>query len=60
MDTHVPEMLRQDLRPDPVLPHFPAGAGVILIGMAGAGKSTVGKALAQRLNWAFADTDHII
>ena len=60
MDTHVPEMLRQDLRPDPVLPHFPAGAGVILIGMAGAGKSTVGKALAQRLNWACADTDHII
>ncbi len=60
MDTHAPEMLRPDYRPDPVLPHFPVGANVILIGMAGAGKTTVGKALAQRLNWACADTDHII
>lgn len=60
MDTHAPEMLHPDHRPDPVLPHFPPGANIILIGMAGAGKSTVGKALAQRLNWACADTDHII
>ena len=28
--------------------------------MAGAGKSTVGKVLARRLDWAFADGDHII
>lgn len=60
MDTHAPEMLHPDHRPDPVLPHFPTGANVILIGMAGAGKSTVGKVLAQRLNWACTDTDHII
>ncbi len=33
---------------------------ITIIGMAGAGKSTVGKTLAHHLNWAFADTDHII
>jgi shikimate kinase len=33
---------------------------VTLIGMAGAGKSTVGKILAERLGWAHVDTDHII
>lgn len=33
---------------------------IIIIGMAGAGKSTIGKALAHYLNWAFVDTDHII
>ncbi len=35
-------------------------ACIILIGMAGAGKSTTSKALARRLSWAFADSDHII
>lgn len=30
---------------------------IILIGMAAAGKTTVGKRLARRLGWAFADTD---
>lgn len=33
---------------------------ITIIGMAGTGKSTVGKALAHHLNWAFVDTDHII
>ncbi|WP_035252794.1 homoserine kinase [Desulfocurvus vexinensis] len=33
---------------------------VTLIGMAGAGKSTVGRALALRLGWAHLDTDHVI
>ena len=33
---------------------------ITIIGMAGAGKSTVGKALAHNLNWAYVDTDHII
>lgn len=33
---------------------------VSIIGMAGAGKTTVGKALATQLSWAFIDSDHII
>ncbi|MCK9240754.1 MAG: homoserine kinase [Desulfocurvus sp.] len=33
---------------------------VTLIGMAGAGKSTVGRALARLLGWAHLDTDHVI
>lgn len=33
---------------------------VTLIGMAGAGKSTVGRALAERLGWAHMDTDHLV
>lgn len=33
---------------------------ISVIGMAGAGKSTVGKALASALSWAFMDSDHII
>lgn len=40
--------------------HLPEGFCITLIGMAGAGKSTVGRALAQALGWALADTDHII
>ena len=33
---------------------------ITLIGMAGAGKSTVGSALAQELGWALVDSDHLI
>ena len=33
---------------------------ITLIGMPGAGKTTVGKALARKLNWAFIDSDHLI
>lgn len=33
---------------------------ITLVGMPGAGKSTVGLALAQHLNWGFVDTDCII
>jgi len=33
---------------------------IYLIGFMGAGKSTVAKALAQRLDWAFADLDELI
>ncbi len=33
---------------------------VTLIGMAASGKSTVGLALAKRLDWAHVDTDHLI
>lgn len=35
----------------------PRPARIYLIGYRGAGKSTIGPLLAQRLNWAFADTD---
>ncbi|MEG2172827.1 MAG: homoserine kinase [Desulfovibrionaceae bacterium] len=33
---------------------------ISLIGMPGAGKSTVGRALARHLDWALVDTDHLI
>ena len=33
---------------------------IILIGMPGCGKSTVGRAVAERLGWAYVDTDHLI
>lgn len=33
---------------------------VILIGMAGAGKTTIGNRLAKKLGWAFIDTDFLI
>jgi shikimate kinase len=34
-----------------------AGRAVFLVGYMGAGKSTVGRVLARRLNWAFEDLD---
>lgn len=40
--------------------HLPEGFCITLIGMAGAGKSTVGRALAMALGWALVDTDQII
>ena len=33
---------------------------IILIGMPGAGKSTIGAALAQHLGWPYLDSDHLI
>lgn len=36
------------------------GMCITLIGMPGAGKSTVGHALARRLDWGFVDTDYLI
>ncbi len=33
---------------------------IVLIGMAGAGKTTVSGLLAQKISWVLADTDHII
>lgn len=33
---------------------------LILIGMPGSGKSTIGRLLAQKLNWTFVDTDQLI
>ena len=46
--------------PEHLLPPPPACPCVILIGMAGAGKSTVGMALAQSLGWAFIDSDYLM
>ncbi|MDR1857158.1 MAG: shikimate kinase [Desulfovibrio sp.] len=33
---------------------------IVLIGMAAAGKSTVGESLSRTLDWAFMDSDHLI
>jgi shikimate kinase len=33
---------------------------IILIGMMGSGKTTIGKAIAQRINYPFFDSDHVI
>lgn len=33
---------------------------IVLIGMPGAGKTTIGTALANRLNWPYLDSDHLI
>lgn len=35
-------------------------SNIILIGMAATGKSTIGKQLAERLDWAFVDTDQLL
>lgn len=36
------------------------GDCITLIGMAGAGKTTIGRAVAERLGWPQLDTDHVI
>lgn len=36
---------------------LPEGESIFLVGMMGAGKTTVGRALAQRLGWPFLDSD---
>lgn len=41
-------------------PRTAAVTRVALIGLSGAGKSSVGRALAHRLGWRFADTDAIV
>ncbi len=37
-----------------------SGGNIFLVGMMGAGKSTVGRVLARRLKWRFIDSDHEI
>ena len=41
------------------LPSAP-GAPIFLIGFMGSGKTTVGRLLAERLGWSFADLDDVI
>ncbi|MBQ9453223.1 MAG: shikimate kinase [Desulfovibrio sp.] len=48
--------LQQSFITSPVRP----APAISLIGMAGAGKSTVGKILARELNWTFMDSDCLI
>lgn len=42
--------------------HTPSSSitGIVLTGFMGAGKTTVGALLAERLGWAFADSDHVV
>lgn len=44
----------------PAFPAFTDQSCVSLVGMAGAGKTTLGKLLAARLDWAHLDTDRLI
>jgi len=37
-----------------------AGARVVLVGMMGAGKSTIGHAIAQRTGWRYVDNDEVV
>jgi len=43
------------LAPDPATPH--GGVRIFLVGMMGAGKTTTGRLLAERLGWVFLDSD---
>ena len=43
------------LEPDQIDPERPGGARIALIGLRGAGKSTLGKLSAERLGWQFAE-----
>ena len=51
-------MTRGPRQPQP--PGLPQPRRLILIGLMGAGKTTVGRALAGRLGWAFLDLDELI
>ena len=42
------------------LPRVSEKGCITFIGMAGAGKTTVGRLVARALGWAFVDSDHII
>lgn len=41
-------------------PRAAAGQRVLLLGMMGSGKSTIGRALAQRTGWPFLDNDELL
>ncbi|TAJ20893.1 MAG: 3-dehydroquinate synthase [Dehalococcoidia bacterium] len=41
-------------------PVTPAPRQIVLVGLSGVGKSTVGRLLAQRLGWTYVDTDDLV
>lgn len=47
-------------RSSAALPSVPETGCITFIGMAGAGKTTVGRLVARALDWAFVDCDHVI
>lgn len=46
--------------PTALLSHYQPNASVVLIGMAAAGKTTIGRLVADLLHWPHVDTDHLI
>ncbi len=58
----MPEMNDMPQQPDAnnALPRLWPQGSISLIGMAGAGKSTLGRLLAEKLGWAHVDTDKLI
>ena len=46
--------------PDEPIPEAPDDPDIVLVGLMGAGKTSIGKRLAARLGRAFVDTDHVI
>src|SRR5271170_3656293 len=46
------------MQPAPPIPQAPRR--IVLVGFMGAGKSTTGPILAERLGWRFIDTDHYL
>ncbi len=49
-----------EMMSDMTVPGLSGNDCISVIGMAGAGKSTIGRALAERLEWAHVDTDFLI
>jgi shikimate kinase len=52
-------MTDETVLPRPARGHHPA-MNLVLVGFMGAGKTTVGQAVAERLGWRFADLDRLI
>jgi shikimate kinase len=52
-------MTDETVLPRPAGGHHPA-TNLVLVGFMGAGKTTVGQAVAERLGWRFADLDRLI
>lgn len=50
----------EKMMPELIQPSHEFKKAIILVGMAGAGKSTLGKELAQHIGWGHVDTDRIL